>query len=407
MGPLSGIRVLDLSRILAGPWSTQLLADLGADVLKIERPGEGDDTRTWGPPYLKDTDGNDSSESAYFLAANRGKRSLAIDFQHPAGADLIRRLAAQSQVLVENFKVGGLAKVGLDYANLRELNTSLVYCSITGYGQTGPYAHRAGYDAAIQAQGGLMSITGEPDGARGSGPQKVGVAVADLMAGMYATVGILAALRHAENTGEGQHIDLALLDTQVGWLANQAMNYLIGGKVPQRRGTAHPNIAPYQVMPAADGAFMLAVGNDSQFQRFCDVIGQPALATDVRFASNAARVENRDTLISTLSAQLQTQSVAHWLAQLEAATVPSAAVNTLDQVFADPQVQYRGMRIALPHAQSPALPMVGNPIRLSATPVSYSKAPPELGADTREVLTELLNLGASELDDLRHSGAIG
>ena len=407
MGPLSGIRVLDLSRILAGPWATQLLADLGAEVLKIERPMEGDDTRKWGPPYLKDSSGNDSSESAYFLAANRGKRSLAIDFQRPEGADLIRRLATESHVFIENFKVGGLAKVGLDYANLSATNKGLVYCSITGYGQTGPYAHRAGYDAAIQAQGGLMSITGEPDGTPGGGPQKVGVAVADLMAGMYASVGILAALRHAEATGEGQHIDLGLFDTQVAWLGNQAMNYLIGGEVPQRRGTAHPNIVPYQVMPAADGFFMLAVGNDAQFQRLCDAIGQSALARDPRFASNTARVENRNALIAALSLQLQTQSVAHWLARLEAATVPSAPVNSLDQVFADPHVQFRGMRIELPHPLTPALPLVANPLRLSATPVSYCNAPPQLGADTRVVLSELLGLGSATLDCLQDSGVIG
>ena len=407
MGPLSGIRVLDLSRILAGPWATQLLADLGAEVLKIERPMEGDDTRKWGPPYLKDSSGNDSSESAYFLAANRGKRSLAIDFQRPEGADLIRRLATESHVFIENFKVGGLAKVGLDYANLSATNKGLVYCSITGYGQTGPYAHRAGYDAAIQAQGGLMSITGEPDGTPGGGPQKVGVAVADLMAGMYASVGILAALRHAEATGEGQHIDLGLFDTQVAWLGNQAMNYLIGGEVPQRRGTAHPNIVPYQVMPAADGFFMLAVGNDAQFQRLCDTIGQSALARDPRFASNTARVENRNALIAALSLQLQTQSVTHWLARLEAATVPSAPVNSLDQVFADPHVQFRGMRIELPHPLTPALPLVANPLRLSATPVSYCNAPPQLGADTRVVLSELLGLGSATLDCLQDSGVIG
>ncbi len=407
MGPLTGIRVLDLSRILAGPWATQLLADLGADVLKVERPGQGDDTRQWGPPYLKDADGIDSSESAYFLAANRGKRSLAIDFQHPDGADLIRRLSVQSHIFVENFKVGGLAKVGLDFATLNGLNKALVYCSITGYGQTGPYAHRAGYDAAIQAQGGLMGITGEADDAPGGGPQKVGVAVADLMAGMYASVGILAALRHAESSGEGQHIDLALFDTQVGWLANQAMNYLIGGDVPQRRGTAHPNIVPYQVMPASDGCFMLAVGNDAQFQRLCEVIEESALAKDPRFTRNADRVAHRIALVEILTTKLKTRGVSHWLPRLEAATVPCAAVNALDQVFADPQLQSRGMRIELPHPLSPALPMVASPLRLSVTPVSYSKAPPQLGADTRNVLAELLGLDAITLDRLQAVGVIG
>ena len=407
MTPLDGIRVLDLSRILAGPWATQLLADLGAEVIKIERPGSGDDTRQWGPPWLADAEGKPSSESAYYLSCNRGKHSLAIDFTQPEGADLLRALAADSQVLVENFKVGGLAQYGLDYPSLQAINPRLVYCSITGYGQTGPYAQRAGYDAAIQAQGGLMSITGEPDGMPGGGPQKVGVAVADLMTGMYATTGILAALRHAEATGVGQHIDLALLDTQVGWLANQALNYLVGGSVPQRRGTAHPNIVPYQVMPAADGHFMLAVGNDGQFHRLCEIIGEPALARDPRYASNSARVSHRDELIAHLSGMLQTRPVADWLGLLEAHGVPCAPVNRIDQVFADPQVQARGMRIELPHALGADVPLVANPLRFSATPVQYTRAPPLLGADTRALLCERLGLDEARIDALLARGVVG
>jgi len=406
MGPLSGIRVLDLSRILAGPWATQLLADLGAEVIKIEKPGLGDDTRRWGPPWLADEQGRPSAESAYFLSANRGKQSLAIDFTVAAGAHLLRELVKQCQVLVENYKVGGLAKYGLDYLSLHELNPALVYCSITGFGQTGPYAKRAGYDAAIQAQGGLMGITGEPDGAPGGGPQKVGVAVADLMTGMYAATGILAALRHAQITGQGQHIDLALLDTQVGWLANQALNYLVGDQVPQRQGSAHPNIAPYQVMPAADGHFMLAVGNDSQFQRLCALLGQPALAVDLRFASNPARVAHRETLIALLSVPLVRQSVAHWLAQLEALGVPCAPVNSIAQVFADPQVQARQMRFDLPHALG-SVPQVANPLKFSHTAIEYHRAPPLLGADTDAVLSTRLALDAAEIADLRAAGVIG
>ncbi len=406
MTPLHGIRVLDLSRILAGPWATQLLADLGAEVIKIERPGSGDDTRRWGPPWLADANGEASAESAYYLSCNRGKRSLAIDLTKPEGADLVRSLALDSQVLVENFKVGGLAPHRLDYASLQALNPRLVYCSITGYGQTGPYADRAGYDAAIQAQGGLMSITGESDDKPGGGPQKVGVAVADLMTGMYATSGILAALRHAEATGVGQHIDLALLDTQVGWLANQAMNYLVGGQVPQRRGTAHPNIVPYQVMPAADGHFMLAVGNDSQFRRLCEILGESALASDIRYATNAARVSHRSELIERLSLLLQAQPLAHWLGRLEAQGVPCAPVNNLDQVFADPQVQARGMRIDLPHATAGRVPLVANPLRFSATPVEYTRAPPLLGGDTRALLRERLGLDDARIEELLAAGVV-
>lgn len=407
MGPLNDVVVLDLSRILAGPWATQVLADLGATVIKVERPGEGDDTRRWGPPWLKDGAGADTAESAYYLGANRGKQSVAIDFTRPEGADLVRALARRAHVLVENFKVGGLAKYGLDWPSLRAPNPRLVYCSITGYGQTGPYAQRAGYDAAIQAEGGLMSITGEPGGTPGGGPQKVGVAVADLMTGMYAVAGILAALRHADATGEGQQIDLALLDTQVGWLANQAMNYLVGGAVPGRQGTAHPNIVPYQVMPAADGHFMLAVGNDAQFRRCCAVVGRPEWADDPRFATNAARVAQRAELVPLLAAELRRRPAREWLDALSRETVPCAPVNTLDQVFDDPQVRARGMRVDLPHALGGTVPMVGSPLKLSATPVEYRSAPPLLGADTRAVLRERLGLADAQVDALAAQGVIG
>ncbi len=407
MGPLAGIRVLDLSRILAGPWATQLLADLGADVIKIERPGAGDDTRRWGPPWLKDANGQPTPESAYYLAANRGKRSVAIDFSQPEGADLVRALAADCQILVENYKPGGLARYGLDWPSIRLLQPALVYCSISGYGQSGPNAQRAGYDAAIQAEAGLMSITGEPDGIAGGGPQKVGVAVADLMAGMYAATGILAALRHAEASGEGQQIDLALYDSQVGWLANQAMNYLVGGAAPQRQGTAHPNIVPYQVMPAGDGHFMLAVGNDGQFRRLVELIELPQLADDPRFANNAARVTHRDALLPLLRERLATRSVAHWLALLSAAGVPCAAVNDLAQVFADPQVAARGLRFDLPHELSGSVPMVANPLKFSCTPIEYDRPPPLLGADTREVLSQRLGLDETALAKLRRAGVIG
>ncbi|KQO00420.1 MULTISPECIES: CaiB/BaiF CoA transferase family protein [Stenotrophomonas] len=403
---LEGIRVLDLSRILAGPWATQVLADFGAEVIKVERPGVGDDTRGWGPPFLKDAEGNDTGESAYYLCANRGKRSVAIDFTRPQGQALIRALAARCQVLVENYKVGGLAKYGLDHASLRAINPALVYCSITGYGQDGPYAHRAGYDAAIQAVGGLMSVTGEPDGAPGGGPQKVGVAATDLMTGMYAASAILAALRHAERTGQGQQIDLALLDTQVAWLANQASNWLVGGVVPERQGTAHPNIVPYQVMPAADGHFMLAVGNDAQFARLCDVIGEPQLAADARYATNAARVAHRAELVPLLQRRLRARPAAEWLAALEQAVVPASPVNRIDQVFDDAQVRARGLRVDLPHATGGTVPGVRNPLRFSATPLQYQQAAPVLGQHTAQVLGEMLSLDADRLRELQAAGVI-
>ncbi len=406
MSLLAGVRVLDLSRILAGPWATQVLADFGAQVIKIERPGAGDDTRGWGPPYLRDADGNDTAESAYYLCANRGKHSVAIDFTTPRGQALIGELVAHCDVLVENYKVGGLAKYGLDYASVQAVNPKLVYCSITGYGQDGPYAQRAGYDAAIQAIGGLMSVTGEPDGAPGAGPQKVGVAATDLMTGMYAATAILAALRHAERTGVGQHIDLALLDTQVAWLANQASNYLVGGVVPGRQGTAHPNIVPYQVMPASDGYFMLAVGNDAQYARFCGVIGEPSLATDPRYATNAARVAHRAELVPRLQQLLSTRPAAEWLAALDAVQVPCNPVNRIDQVFDDAQVQARGLRIELPHASGREVPMVRNPLKFSATPLRYERAAPVLGEHTRDVLIAVLGLDAAGIDALQADGVV-
>ncbi len=404
---LDGVRVLDLSRILAGPWATQVLADFGADVIKVERPGVGDDTRTWGPPYLQDAEGRDTRESAYYLCANRGKRSVSIDFTTAEGQALLRELVMQCDVLVENYKVGGLKKYGLDFTSLQAINPRLVYCSITGYGQDGPYAQRAGYDAAIQAIGGLMSVTGEPDGAPGAGPQKVGVAATDLMTGMYAATAILAALRHAERTGVGQQIDLALLDTQVAWLANQASNYLVGGVVPTRQGTAHPNIVPYQVMPAADGYFMLAVGNDGQFARLCEVIGEPQLASDPRYATNNARVAHREELVPYLQQRLRTRPAAQWLEALEKAVVPANPVNRIDQVFDDPQVQARGLRIELPHADGGSVPMVRNPLKFSATPLQYRQAAPVLGQHTREVLDEVLSIDDARLQALQAQGVVG
>ena len=406
MSPLAGLRILDLSRILAGPWATQLLADLGAEVIKVEHPRGGDDTRRWGPPFLRDREGRETAESAYYLAANRGKRSVAIDFSQPEGADLLRALVCDCDAVVENFKVGTLARYGLDWPSLRAVNPRLVYCSITGYGQSGPNAQRAGYDAAIQAEAGLMSLTGEPDGSPGGGPQKVGVAVADLMAGMYAATGLLAALRHAERSGEGQQIDLALFDTQVAWLANQAMNHLIGGEVPMRMGTAHPNIAPYQVVRAADAPFMLAVGNDRQFRRLCEIIDRVALASDPRFADNPGRVAHREALIGELESALAQHPAQHWLSQLSAAGVPCAAVNPLDAVFASEQAVFRELCRSLPHPLAGAVPTVANPLRMSATPPRYERAPPLLGADTAEVLGERLGLAQAELERLAERGVI-
>ena len=412
---LSGVRVLDLSRVLAGPWCTQTLADLGADVIKVERPPGpgttgGDDTRGWGPPFLKNTAGADTAEAAYYLGANRNKRSITIDIAHPEGQALVRRLALQSDVFVENYKVGDMARYGLDATSLHALNPRLVYCSITGFGQTGPYRERAGYDYAVQGMGGLMSVTGPSraeiaDDAPGGGPQKVGVAVADLFTGMYACTAILAALRHAQATGCGQSIDMALLDTQVAMLANLGANYLATGVAPQRMGNAHQNIVPYQVFEVSDGHLILAVGNDAQFARFCDVAGEPQLAQDTRFARNADRVRHRSMLAPLLAAVLKTRSRAAWLAALEAAKVPCGPINDLGDVFADPQVQTREMVVTLPHALSGSVRLVASPMKLSLTPVQYRSAPPLLGEHTDNVLREL-GLSAVEIAALRAARAV-
>lgn len=407
-GALSGLRVLDLTRVLAGPYCTQLLGDLGADVVKVERPGQGDDTRGWGPHYATDAAGKPTRESAYFLSANRNKRSIAVDLSHLHGQALLRNLALKADVLVENFKVGGLAKHGLAYDDLKTLNPGLIYCSITGFGQSGPYAARAGYDFQIQAMGGLMSLTGAPADAGGE-PMKTGVAISDIMCGMYASSAILAALHHKTATGQGQYIDLGLLDTQVAWLANQGLNYLTSGVAPTRLGNAHPNIVPYQVMASADGYFVLAVGNDDQFARFCDFAGLHELASDERFATNNARVENRAALIPLLEAATRAQPTQYWLDGLEPRHVPCGPVNDLEQVFNDPQVRHRGLEIELPHAPAGGkmVKMIANPIKMSATPPRHARSAPGLGEHTGEVLGEWLDLDADAVENLAHAGAFG
>jgi crotonobetainyl-CoA:carnitine CoA-transferase CaiB-like acyl-CoA transferase len=411
MYSLDGIRVLDLSRVLAGPWCTQTLADLGADVIKIERPGSGDDTRGWGPPFLQDAQGRDTAEAAYYLGTNRNKRSVTCDIAQPEGQALIRELVAHCDVFVENFKVGDMARYGLDHASLRGANPRLVYCSVTGFGQTGPYRERAGYDYAIQGMGGLMSITGERDDL-GGGPQKVGVAVADLFTGMYATVAILAALRHVERTGVGQQVDMALLDAQVAMLANLGANYLVDGEVPGRAGNAHRNIVPYQVFevaPAADGHkdhLILAVGNDGQFAKFCQVAGQPGLAQDPRYARNQDRVRNRAVLVPLLEAVFKERTKADWLAALEAAKVPCGAINSIAEVFADPHVQARGMVTLWAHPLQPELRLVASPMKLSETPVRTDMPPPLLGQHTLQVLTELLGYSPERVAKLRDDKVI-
>lgn len=405
-GALAHIRVLDLSRVLAGPWAGQVLADLGAEVIKIERPGCGDDTRAWGPPFLKDAQGHDTSEAAYYLSANRNKQSVTVDFTQPDGQRLIRELAAQCDVLLENFKVGGLAAYGLDYESLKTVNPRLIYCSITGFGQDGPYAKRAGYDFMIQGLGGLMSLTGRSEAEEGAGPMKVGVAVTDILTGLYATVGVLAALNHREQTGIGQQVNLALLDVQVACLANQAMNFLTSGVAPRRLGNSHPNIVPYQDFPSADGDFVLTVGNDSQFRKFCEVAGQREWADDSRFISNAARVANREVLVPLIRQVTVFKTTAQWLAALELAGVPCGPINNLEQVFADPHVQARGLRLDLPNSLGGTTPQVASPLRLSATPVEYRNAPPLLGEHTDAVLQRLLQLSAEQVNQLRSGGVI-
>jgi crotonobetainyl-CoA:carnitine CoA-transferase CaiB-like acyl-CoA transferase len=405
MGPLAGIKVLDLSRILAGPWATQLLADLGAEVIKVERPEGGDDTRHWGPPYLRDRDGCETGESAYFLSTNRGKRSVAIDFSTEDGSRLVRELALQSDVLIENYKVGGLEKYRLAWKDLAPLHPGLIYCSISAFGQSGPAATSPGYDAMIQAMGGLMSVTGIPDEEPGGGPQKVGVAVADLLAGMYASTAILAALYERERSGRGQYIDLALLDTQVAALANQSLNYLVSGEAPHRHGTAHPNIVPYQAFATADGHLMLAIGNDRQFARFCAVAGCRELAADPRYATNALRLQHRQLLVPLLRAVLSSRNTGDWMSLLATANIPCGPINNLAQVFAEPQVAHRELKMSLPHA-SGAAPGVRNPIRYSRTAVEYDRSAPLLGEHTDAVLAERLGLGPQELRTLRDRGVV-
>lgn len=376
-GALSNLKVLDLSRVLAGPWASQLLADLGADVTKVEHPS-GDDTRRWGPPFMPDEQGEDTPESAYFLCTNRNKSSLCIDMSSAAGQQQLRDMACEADVLIENFKVGGLAKYGLDYPTLAALNPRLIYCSITGFGQTGPYKHRPGYDFLVQAMGGLMSVTGQPDGEPGAGPQKVGVALTDIMTGLYASVGILAALKERDVSGLGQQVDLALFDVTAATLANQASNFLVGGQVPERLGNAHPNIVPYQSFASADGHLIIAVGNDQQFTRLLDVLGLAGLKEDARFVTNAQRVAHRELLIPILQTVLSGRDKTHWLAVLEEAGVPAGPINRIDEVFSDPQLLARDMIINVPHPDNPDLQLVGNPIKLSRTPVAYYKAPPRL-----------------------------
>ncbi|MDX1404034.1 MAG: CaiB/BaiF CoA-transferase family protein [Woeseiaceae bacterium] len=404
-GPIAGIRVLDLSRVLAGPWASQLLADYGATVIKIEQPGSGDDTRHWGPPWLRDAKGNATGDSAYFLAANRNKYSVTVNLKHPDGQQIIRKLAAGSDVLLENFRVGTLRRLGLDFETLREINPRLVYCSITAYGQTGSRAQQPGYDAMMQASGGLMSITG-PDEAQGGGPQKVGVAISDIMSGMYATSAILAALVARSASGEGQYIDLALYDCQVAWLANQNMNYLVGGMLPTRRGTAHPNIAPYQVFPTADGHLMLAVGNDAQFRACVSVLGCPELATDPKYQNNEARVDNRQSLVERLTQQFLLHDTAHWLRALSEAGVPAGPINTIADIFSEDYANERGLVRQLEHALAGAIPTVANPVRFSETPVEYRAAPPILGQHTREILQNDLQYSPEEIQALLADGAI-
>ncbi len=411
-GALAHLKVLDLSRVLAGPWCTQMLADLGADVIKVERPGAGDDTRHWGPPFLKDAQGNDTTQAAYFTACNRNKRSITIDMAQPEGQALIRQMAVGSDILVENFKVGGLAQYGLDYASLKALNPRLIYCSVTGFGQDGPYAERAGYDLMIQAMTGMMSITGRADDVPGGGPLRVGVALTDLFTGVYAASAILAAIEVRHRTGEGQHIDMALLDVGMAILANQAAGFLNSGNVPKRQGNSHPSLAPYQDFPTQDGAMLLAIGNDGQFARFCQAVGHPEWVADARFASNTLRVKHRDVLIPAMEAVTRTRTTAQWIALLEDKAVPCGPINDIGQAFADAQVQARGLAIKQPLAPAvvaqtaiESIASVASPLRLAATPPVLRRASPALGEHTHEVLAEL-GLGSQEVASLKQAGVI-
>jgi len=405
---LDGIKVLDLSRVLAGPWCTQILADLGADVVKIERPGVGDDTRTWGPPFVKDANGNDSDQASYFTACNRNKRSVTIDMATPDGQALLRQMAAQADVVVENFKTGGLKQYGLDQETLRRANPRLIYCSVTGFGNDGPYAERAGYDLMIQAMTGMMSITGRPDGEPGGGPLRVGVALTDIFTGVYASTAILAALQVRHRTGEGQHIDMALLDVGMAILANQASAFLNTGKAPARQGNTHPSLAPYQDFPTLDGAMLLAIGNNGQFARFCEAAGQPGWASDARFASNTLRVKHRGVLIPMMEELTRTRTTADWVALLEDKAVPCGPINDIAQAFDDAQVKARGLAVTLPRDAGDgitAITGVASPLRLSATPPVLRRAPPALGQHTREVLGEL-GIDAARFEALRAAGVV-
>jgi len=404
--PLTGLRVLDMSRILAGPWCGQLLADLGAEVIKVERPGKGDDTRGWGPPFLKDREGRDTTESAYYLCANRGKQSVTLDIAKSEGQAIARELAQHADILLENYKVGDLKRYGLDYATLSKLNPRLVYCSITGFGQDGPMKDRAGYDFMVQGMGGMMSITGERDDLPGGGPQKAGVAIADLMTGMYSTVAILAAIEERHRSGRGQYIDMALLDTQVAWLANQNSNYLVGGEVPRRMGNAHPNVVPYQTFPTRDGSVIIAVGNDGQFKRFCEAAGIAATGNDPRFASNALRIANRDACVAAITPAMTLKTTAEWIAVLEPLGVPCGPVHRLDEVFANPQIRHRGLKVDVPHPLSGTVPLVANPIKYSRTPLAYENPPPLLSQHTDDVLRGLLGKSDAEIEALRKNGIV-
>ncbi|SDS13843.1 Crotonobetainyl-CoA:carnitine CoA-transferase CaiB [Halopseudomonas litoralis] len=407
MGALTGIRVLDLSRVLAGPWCGQVLADLGAEVIKVERPGSGDDTRGWGPPWMKNPEGEWTAETSYYQSANRGKLSVAINLASAEGQELIRALVADCDVLIENYKAGSLEKYELDYASLAKLNPRLVYCSITGFGQTGPRAAEPGYDFIIQGMGGLMSITGERDDLPGGGPQKTGVAVTDLMTGLYSTIAIQAALLNREKTGRGQHCDMALLDVQVATLANQSLNYLASGKVPGRYGNAHANIVPYQVFRAADRDFIIACGNDSQFVALCNAIGLPELSADPRFVRNADRVQHREELIEILAAHFLGATADEWVSKVHPVNVPVGAINNIAQALEEPQIQARDMLVNIPHPLNPEFTMVGSPIKLSETPVEYQRPAPVLGQDTEAVLRERLGLSSEQMAGLKELGIIG
>ncbi|NQV55879.1 MAG: CoA transferase [Rhodospirillales bacterium] len=405
-GPLDGIRVLDLSRVMAGPWCTQLLADLGAEIIKIERPGLGDDTRQWGPPYLKDKDGNDTSEAAYYLSANRGKHSITLDIASDEGRAIVIELAEKSDIFIENFKVGDLAEKGLGYDDMSSVNPGIIYCSITGFGQTGPRASQAGYDYLVQGMGGLMSITGAADGEPGAGPQRVGMAVSDLTTGMYATIGILAALHHREKTGEGQYIDLALLDTQVGWLANQAQNYFTSGVCPTRTGAWHPNVTPYQPFQTKDGYVIIAIGNDGQFRRFCKFIEREDLADEEKFSTNSNRNLNRAALAEIMGEYLLERPSREWMEELPKIAVPCGPINSINEVFEEPQVIARNMKSELAHPLAGSMEIVGNPLNFSKTKIEYEKAPPMLGEDTDDVLARILGKNPEEIAKLKETGTV-